>query len=53
MTTFPGSPRLFRGALVTLDKNSRVATAIPFQYNPNTLNRTLAAQIIESQGGQR
>lgn len=51
MTTFPASPRLFRGALVTLDKNSRVATAIPFQYNPNTLNRTLEAQVIESQGG--
>ena len=51
MTTFPGSPSLFRGALVTLDKNSRVAAAIPFQYIPNTLNRTLEAQIIESQGG--
>ena len=51
MTTYPGSPRLFRGALVTLDNNSRIATAIPFQYNPGALNRSLEAQIIESQGG--
>ncbi|MEZ4682545.1 MAG: hypothetical protein R2932_50890 [Caldilineaceae bacterium] len=51
MTTAPFSPRLFRGALVTLDKNSKIATAIPFQYNPNTLNRSLEAQVIESQGG--
>lgn len=51
MTTAPFSPRLFRGALVTLDNNNKVATAIPFQYNPNTLNRSLEAQVIESQGG--
>ncbi|GAB4574780.1 MAG: hypothetical protein Kow0077_23040 [Anaerolineae bacterium] len=50
MTTYPGSPRLFRGAIVTLD-GSRIARAIPFQYNPNTLSRTLEAQVIESQSG--
>lgn len=49
--SYPGSPRLFRGAIVTLGSNSRIASAIPFQYIPNTVNRTLEAQVIESQAG--
>ena len=48
---YPRSPKLFRGAVVTLGANDQVAKAIPFQYNPNTLNRSLEAQVIESQGG--
>jgi hypothetical protein len=48
--TYPGSPRLFKGALVVLNKSNQIATAIPFMYNPNTVNRTLEAQMIESKG---
>lgn len=49
--TFPGSPRLFRGAIVTLKKHNQIARAIPFMYNPNTVNRSLEAQVIENSGG--
>jgi hypothetical protein len=44
MTTFPGSPRLQKGALVGLDPFNPLASIIVFQYNPDTLSRTLTAQ---------
>lgn len=49
MTTFPGSPRLLKGALVTLALPSPVPTVIPFQYNPETLSRSLE---IKAGGGE-
>lgn len=53
MTTFPRSPRLIKGALVTLDPASnRVERTIPFQYNPDTLSRTLQVQAIEASGAR-
>lgn len=53
MTTFPRSPRLIKGALVTLDPASnRVERTIPFQYNPDTLARTLQVQAIEASGAR-
>jgi hypothetical protein len=48
MTTFPGSPRLMRGAIVGLDIFNPIASVIVFQYNPDTLTRTLRAR---SSGG--
>jgi hypothetical protein len=41
MTTFPGSPRVLKGALVSVDPLSPVPGVIIFQYNPDTLTRTL------------
>ncbi len=41
MTTFPGSPRILRGALVSIDPLVPVPNVIVFQYNPDTLARTL------------
>jgi len=44
MTTFPGSPRLLKGAIVGLDPFNPVASVIVFQYNPDTVTRTVTAQ---------
>src|SRR5215212_531571 len=44
MTTFPGAPRLMKGAIVGLDPFNPLASVVIFQYNPDTLTRTLTAQ---------
>jgi hypothetical protein len=44
MSTFPGSPRLLKGAIVGLDPLNPVASIIVFQYNPETLTRRLDAR---------
>jgi len=51
MTTFPGSPRLQKGAIVGMDPFNPLASVIVFQYNPHTLTRTLTAQTAGGQGG--
>lgn len=54
MTTFPGSPRLLKGAIVALaPASNQVVSTIPFQYNPETLSRTLQAQTTEGDGAAR
>jgi hypothetical protein len=52
MTTFPRSPRLLKGAIVGVDPLNPVASVIVFQYNPDTLTRTLQAQTA-GDGGDR
>ena len=44
MTTFPNSPRLQKGAIVGLDPFNPLASVIVFQYNPDTMTRTITAQ---------
>ena len=47
MTTRPQnaiSPRLIKGAIVGFDLFNPLASVIVFQYNPDTMTRTLAAQ---------
>lgn len=44
MTTFPGSPKVARGALVGIDLMSPIPSVIVFQYNPDTLQRSLQPQ---------
>ena len=44
MTTFPGSPRVQKGAIIGLDPFNPLASVIIFQYNPDTLTRTITAQ---------
>ena len=46
MTTFPGSPRVVKGAIVGIDAFNPVASVIVFQYNPEKLSRSLDAQTV-------
>jgi len=52
MTTFPGSPVLQRGALIGVDPLNPSANLVVFQYNPDTMQRTIAPQTSGS-GGDR
>ena len=54
MTTFPNSPKVARGAIVTMNPVSgRVLGSITLQYNPDTVTRTLAAQTLTQEPGDR
>lgn len=53
MTSFPGSPRLMKGALVGLDVFNPLASVIVFQYNPDTMTRRLQAQTMGGGEGDR
>ncbi|MGB7923295.1 MAG: hypothetical protein WCF57_08625 [Pyrinomonadaceae bacterium] len=44
MSSFERSPRVMRGALVGVDIFNPVASVTVFQYNPDTMTRTLQAQ---------
>lgn len=50
MNSVYSPPRLLKGALVSLDPPNPTPRVIVFQYNPNTLTRTLEAQIVEDEG---
>ena len=52
MTTFPGSPKLTKGAIVGLDLFNPLASVVIFQYNPKTMSRSLEAQTAQ-EGGSR
>jgi hypothetical protein len=45
----PRSPRLLRGAIVGIDPFNPVASVIVFQYNPDTLTRSVQAQVARRQ----
>lgn len=53
MTTFPNSPRLRKGAIVGVDIFNPLASVILFQYNPETLTRSLTARTPERSGEER
>jgi hypothetical protein len=44
MSTNPLAPRLIRGAIIGLDPFNPLASAVVFQYNPDTMTRTLVPQ---------
>ncbi len=44
MTGFTGSPSVQKGAIIGLDPANPLASVIIFQYNPETLTRTITAQ---------
>lgn len=53
MSSFPRSPRTQRGAIIGLDPTNPVASLIVFQYNPDTMTRTLTPQMAgEGSGGR-
>jgi hypothetical protein len=45
MSTFPGSPKVMKGAIVGIDPFKLRASVIVFRYNPDTFSRTLPVQI--------
>jgi hypothetical protein len=49
LTTFPSSPRVLKGALVGIDLDIPIPSVIVFQYNPDTLTRSLKPR---SPGGE-
>jgi hypothetical protein len=54
MSSFPGSPRLVKGGIVLLDPDTGVLERIiALQYNPDSLTRTLQAQAVTPDGGNR
>jgi hypothetical protein len=53
MTTFPGSPKPLKGAILGIDLPNPLASVIVFQYNPDSLTRTLQAQTVGGEGGDR
>lgn len=54
MSTFPEAINPVRGGFVLVDPDSgRVRQTIPFQYNPDTLTRTLQPQGIGNEPGDR
>ena len=44
MTSFPNSPRLQKGAIIGMDPFNPLASVVVFQYNPDTMTRTITAQ---------
>lgn len=46
MSSFPGSPKVQKGAIIGIDPFNPLASVIVFQYNPHTLTRTLTAQTV-------
>src|SRR3954447_5918857 len=52
MTTVPRGPRTLKGAIVGVDPVNPLASVIIFQYNPDTLTRTIEPQ-MGGDGGDR
>lgn len=50
MTTFPRSPRVLKGAIVAVDIFNPLASVVVFQFNPETMTRSLQPQ-VGSEGG--
>jgi hypothetical protein len=53
MSISPRSPRVTRGAIIGFDVFNPVASVIVFQYNPDTVTRTLEPQTGAAQSGAR
>ena len=55
MSSFPNSPRLVKGGIVTMDPDtSALKSVIALQYNPDSLSRTLQIQAVQgAQDGTR
>lgn len=52
MTTVPRTPRFLKGAIVGIDPLNPLASVIVFQYNPDTLTRSIEPQ-MGSDGGDK
>jgi hypothetical protein len=52
MSNFPGSPRVLKGAIVGIDPAGPKLSVIVFQYNPESLTRTLQPQGADMGAGR-
>jgi len=50
MSSFPNSPPLQKGAIIGIDPFNPLASVIIFQYNPDTMTRTISAQTTGGEG---
>jgi hypothetical protein len=50
MSTFPGSPKVLKGAIVGVSVIDPLSSIVLFQYNPDTLTRTLRVNAAGSEG---
>jgi hypothetical protein len=54
LTTFPGSPKTLVGGFVLMDAEGKtVLRTVTFQYNPDTVSRTLALRGAKAESGDR
>ena len=55
MTTFPGPPKVLKGALVFIElpNPNPKPNVIVFQYNPDTMTRRLEARALGGEGGHK
>lgn len=53
MPTYPRGPRLLKGAIVAISELIPVPTLVTFQYNPETVKRSLQPQMAGGEEGQR
>lgn len=51
---FPGSPKTLKGGFIEMDSDGRkVLRTVAFQYNPDSLSRTIAPRAAGAAGGDR
>jgi hypothetical protein len=50
MSTFPGSPRILKGALVAYQLPALIPKVVVFQYNPEQVTRSLSPRAAEGGG---
>ena len=50
MSTFPGSPRLLKGALIGVDPLNPLGSVVVFQYNPDTMTRKIDPRAVTAEG---
>lgn len=53
MTTFPGAPRIKKGAIVSYRAGNSSPAVVLFQYNPTTLSRRVEARRYGDTGSMR
>ncbi|WP_112310792.1 hypothetical protein [Pseudogemmobacter bohemicus] len=54
MTSFPGAPKLLKGGFIEMDAaGNAVLRTVAFQYNPETLTRSLTPRSAAAEGGDR
>lgn len=52
MTTFPGAPKVLKGAIIGVDLFNPLASVAIFQYNPEQISRSIAPSYSEAGGGR-
>lgn len=52
MTSFPGSPKVLKGAIIGIDIFNPIASVAIFQYNPERISRSLEPQYSEAGSGR-